>query len=76
MDHQFPACSPALVLINKKKRNCHLEDFAIPADHRVKMKESKKGDKYLDATRKLKLPNMKVAEISILGKGMNLQQWV
>ena len=29
-------------------------NFAIPADHRVKLKESKKKDKYLDLARKLK----------------------
>ena len=27
------------VLINKKKSACHLVDFAVPADHRVKIKE-------------------------------------
>ena len=32
---------PDLVLINKKnKRTCHLVNFAVPADHRVEMKES------------------------------------
>ena len=30
-----------LVLINKK-RTCHLVDFAVPADHKVKMKENEK----------------------------------
>ena len=29
-------------------------DFAVPAYHRVKLKESEKKDKYLDLTRKLK----------------------
>ena len=29
-------------------------DFAVPADHRVKLKESKKKDKYLDLARELK----------------------
>ena len=29
-------------------------DFAIPADHRVKLKEIEKRDKYLDLTRELK----------------------
>ena len=28
----------------KKKRNCRIVDFAVPADHRVKLKESKKRD--------------------------------
>ena len=43
---------PDLVLINKKKRTCHLVDFAVPVDHRVKVKESKKINKYLDLVRK------------------------
>ena len=39
-------------------------DFAISADHRVKMKESEKRDKYLDFARELKkLCNMKVIVI-------------
>ena len=29
-------------------------DFAIPADHRVKLKESEKRDKYVDLARELK----------------------
>ena len=29
-------------------------DFAVPADHRVKFKESEKKDKYLDLVRELK----------------------
>ena len=29
-------------------------DFAVPADHRIKLKECEKKDKYLDLTRKLK----------------------
>ena len=37
-------------------------DFAVPVDHRVKLKESEKKDKYLDFARELKqkLWNMKV----------------
>ena len=29
-------------------------DFAVPADHRVKLKESEKKNKYLDLSRRLK----------------------
>ena len=33
-DHLIPAKRPDnLVLINKKKRSCHLVDFGIPANH-------------------------------------------
>ena len=42
-------------------------DFAIPADHRVKLKESKKRDKYLNLARELKkLWNIKVTVIPIV----------
>ena len=42
-------------------------DFAIPADHRLKLKESKKRDKYIDLARELKkLWNMKVTVIPIV----------
>ena len=42
-------------------------DFAVLADHRIKMKECQKKDKYLDLARKLKiLWNMKVAIIPIV----------
>ena len=43
-------------------------DFAVPADHRVKWKESEEKDKYLDLARKLKkkLWNMKVTIIPIV----------
>ena len=42
-------------------------DFAVPADHRVKLKESEKSDKYLDLARELKkLWNMKVTVIPIV----------
>ena len=46
----------------KKETTCKIVDFAVPADHHVKLKESKKKDKYL--SRKLKkLWNMKVTII-------------
>ena len=35
-------------------RNCKFLDFAVPADHRIKLKEWEKKDKYLDLTRELK----------------------
>ena len=42
-------------------------DFAAPADHRLKLKESKKKDKYLDLVRELKkLWNMKVIVVPIV----------
>ena len=32
----------------KKKKICKVVDFAVPADHRIKLKESEKRDKYVD----------------------------
>ena len=51
----------------KKKRTCKIVDFAVPADHRIKLKEYEKKDKYLDLARELKkLWNMKVTIILIV----------
>ena len=42
-------------------------NFAIPADHRIKLKECETRDKYLDLARELKkLWNMKVTIIPIM----------
>ena len=38
----------------QKKRTHPIVDFAVPADHRVKLKESKKRDKYKDLARERK----------------------
>ena len=39
----------------KKKRICKIVDFAVPADHILKLKErEKKEDKYLNLARELK----------------------
>ena len=42
MDHSILVRSLDLVLINKKERTDYLVVFAVPMDHRVKTKESKK----------------------------------
>ena len=42
-------------------------NFEAPVDHKVKFKESKKGDKYYDFVRELRnLRNMKVTVIPIV----------
>ena len=66
---------PDLIITNKKKkkkkkkkrkRNCKIVGFAVPADHRIKLKEREKKDKYLDLARELKkLWNMQVTIIPI-----------
>ena len=51
----------------RKKWTCKIVDFAVPADHKVKLKEFEKKDKYLDLARELKkLWNMKVTIIPIV----------
>ena len=48
-----------LVIINKKKKRkrkgtCRIVDFIVPADHRVKLKESERKDKYQGLAKELK----------------------
>ena len=51
----------------KKKRICKIVDFAVLDDHRIKLKECEKKDKYLDFARELKkLWNMKVTIVPIV----------
>ena len=59
---------PDLISINKKKkRTCKIVDFAVPADHRIKLKECEKKHKYLDLARESKkLWNMQVTIIPIV----------
>ena len=67
-DHLISARRPDLIIINKKKKRiCKIVDFAVPADHRIKLKECEKRDKYLDLARELKrLWNMKVIILPIV----------
>ena len=55
-DHLIPARRPDLRIIKKKKKKrkkriCKIVDFAVPADHRIKLKECEKNGKYLDIAR-------------------------
>ena len=66
-DHLIPTTRPDLIIINKKKSICKIVDFAVPADHRINLKESEKKDKYLDLAREFKkLWNMKVTIVPIV----------
>ena len=38
----------------KQERICKIVDFAVSADHRIKLKVCEKKDKYLDLARELK----------------------
>ena len=53
-DHLISARRPDLIIINKNKRTCKIVDFAVPVDHRIKLNECEKKDKYLDLARELK----------------------
>ena len=51
----------------KKKRICKIVDFAVLADHRIKLRECEKKDKYLDLARELKkLWNMRVSIVPVV----------
>ena len=48
-DHLISARKLNLIIIKKKKKRiCKIVDFAVPADHSIKLKECEKKDKYLD----------------------------
>ena len=76
-DYQIPTRRPNLVIVNKRKkkkekrkRTCWIVDFAVPVDHREKIKENEKRGKHLDLSREFKkLWNMKgmVIPIGALG---------
>ena len=38
----------------QQKRTSNIVEFAVPADHRIKLKENEKKDKYLNLARELK----------------------
>ena len=61
----------------KKRRICKIVDFAVPVDHRIKLKECEK-DNYLDLARELKkLWNMKVTIVPIvIGAFGTLTEWL
>ena len=70
MDYLISARRPDLVIVNKKKKKkktCWRVDFAVPADHQVKLREGEKRNKYVALAWELKkLWNMKVSVIPII----------
>ena len=54
MDHLISARQPDRIIFNKKERNCRIVYFAVLVDHRIKLKEYEKRDKYLNFARELK----------------------
>ena len=77
-DHLISARIPDRIIINKKKRTSKIVNFAVPADHRLKLKECEKKVKYLDLAREVKkLWNMKVTIIPIvIGAFGTVTKWL
>ena len=48
-DHLISDRRPFIETVQKiKKRSCRIVDFAVPMNHKTKIKESEKRNKYLD----------------------------
>ena len=43
-DHIISVRRPDHIIINNKKKICKIVDFAVPAGHRIKLKECEKRD--------------------------------
>ena len=72
-DHLISARRPDRIIINNnnnnnnKKKICKIVDFADQSDHRIKLKECEKRDKYLDLVGELKkLWNIKMTIMPIV----------
>ena len=54
-------------MINKKSEFSKIVDLAVPANHRIKLKECEKKNKYFDFVRELKKKcNMKVIILPVV----------
>ena len=65
IDHIISTRRPDLVIVNKKKKmiTYYIVDFAVQSDHRVKLKNCKKKDKYIDFAWELKKKKKKLWNI-------------
>ena len=64
MDNLISARKLDLVIVDKKKKTtCPIVDFSVSVDHRVKIKDSEKRDKYQELARELS--NVKVISIVV-----------
>ena len=50
-DHQISARRLDQVIVNKEQKTCQRVNFTVSADHRVRLKECIKRDKYLELAR-------------------------
>ena len=66
------------VIIKKKKRTCRIVELAVPAEHKVKLKENEKKNKYLDLAWELKKTwSMKMTVIPIvMGARHTVTKWL
>ena len=53
-NHLILARQPDHIIINKTERTCRVVDFAVTADHWVKLKENERKDQYTDLARDLR----------------------
>ena len=66
-DLLISAKRPNLIITNKRKRTCKIVDFPVSADHRIKLEESEKKNKYMDLAGQLKKNwNIKVTIIPVV----------
>ena len=69
-NHIISAKRLDLIIVKKKKEKkgtCRTVNFAVPADHKVKLKESENRDKFMNPAMELKkLWNIKVTVVSIV----------
>ena len=73
MDNQISVRRPDFVIVNWKKKTCLIVDFVVPAGLRVRLKGSKKRDKYLDLAKELKkkkLWNMLVIVMPVINSAL------
>ena len=56
-DHLISARRLDVIIINQKKRTYKIVDFAVPADHRIKLKKREKKGKYTHLAREFKKKN-------------------
>ena len=81
-DHLISAWQPGRDSL-QKKRTCWIVHFAVPADHRVKLKEREKRDKYLNFARELKklwnmwvtLTPIVIGALGTITKGLVQRRW-
>ena len=63
-DYPISAKRSELMMVKKKMRTYRIVYFAVPADHKVKIKENEKSDKHLDLARELE--NMRNVRVTVI----------